>query len=71
MAVAFVNGDADRAANSHVGMDARELKKRRCEVREFKFPGAHVIAPREVTASVIAWFDDDWQRRGHRFADQR
>lgn len=55
MAVAIVNGDADKNANSCVQRDTRVLERERCEVKAFNFKGGHVIAPPAVVLEAMQW----------------
>lgn len=55
MAVAIVNGDADKNANSCVQRDTRVLERERCEVKTFSFKGGHVIAPPAVVLEAMQW----------------
>lgn len=55
MRVAIVNGDKDKNANHYVERDTALLKKKRCKVKEFPFPGGHVIAPPDVTEKALHW----------------
>ena len=64
MAVAIVNGDNDKAANSWIAKDEYKLKKHRCSVKHFSFPGGHVIAPASVIDEVILWLKEDWEQNG-------
>ena len=59
MAVAMVNGDDDKAANSWVDRDTEVLKKRRCKVRKFECPGGHVVAPPDVLLAAMKWIEDE------------
>ncbi len=58
LSVAIVNGDGDAAANSHAGSDKKALEMRKCEVKIFKFPGGHAIAPAPVVDEAIQWLDN-------------
>ena len=64
MAVAQVNGEKDAAANSWADRDADALKKRKCRVKKFSFPGAHALPPADVTDKSIAWLEEDWKKYG-------
>ena len=59
MRVAIVNGDKDEAANSYVERDQGILEKRRCEVKVFKFPGGHVVAPPDVILTAMQWIAEE------------
>jgi hypothetical protein len=63
MAVAQINGDKDKGANTWTKGDAEVLEKCDCAVQEFKFPGGHKIAPPEVIDKVIIWLEEQWQKR--------
>jgi len=62
MAVAIVNGENDKGANAWVERDKDKLRNRDCEVKVFKFPGGHQIAPAEVSSAAIAWIEEQWRR---------
>ena len=64
MAVALMNGEKDGAANSWAGSDTEVLKRRKCRVKPFSFPGGHGIAPAAVTDQAIAWLEEDWKKYG-------
>ncbi len=55
MAVAIVNGDGDKNANSSMVSDLPVLEKERCLVKSFTFPGGHVIAPPAVVLEAMQW----------------
>lgn len=55
MAVAFVNGDANKGANSWLGGDTIAMKQSGCLVRSFPFPGAIELPPPAATAEALAW----------------
>lgn len=55
MAVAMVNGDSDKGANGWIESDSKVLKKEKCEVESFHFPGGHSMAPPDVIDEAIAW----------------
>ncbi|MDA3798208.1 MAG: SHD1 domain-containing protein [Kiritimatiellae bacterium] len=57
-AVAMVNGDQDKAANSWMQDDGKAIKRRKWEVKVFQFPGGHIMAPPEVIDEAIAWIQD-------------
>jgi predicted peptidase len=57
MAIAMVNGDTDPGACSWEEADKTALKRRRCEVKIFHFPGGHAVAPSKVIDEAIAWLD--------------
>jgi predicted esterase len=57
MAVAFVNGDQDRGANSYVVRDTDILKKKRAKCRLFEFPGGHVIGPKPLLVEAMKWVE--------------
>lgn len=59
MAVAMVNGDGDKAANSWIERDTAILKKFRSKVRTFEFPGGHVVAPPEVLLEAMRWIQSE------------
>lgn len=64
MAVAIVNGDEDKGANSWAERDAKALKSRKCHVKHFSFAGGHAIAPPNVTDDCITWLQQDWEKHG-------
>jgi hypothetical protein len=64
MAVAIVNGDKDKAANSWIAKDTGRLEKSRCTVKHYSFPGGHEIAPAAVMDDVIAWLNKEWEKSG-------
>lgn len=55
MAVAMVNGDGDKAANSWVDKDTAILEDHKCKIKKFEFPGGHAIAPTEVLLDAMKW----------------
>jgi hypothetical protein len=55
MAVAIVNGDADKNANACMVSDLKVLEKERCKVKSFRFPGDHVIAPPATVLEAMRW----------------
>ena len=55
MAVAWVNGANDKAANGWVEADSAVLKKRGCKTKLFQFPGGHVVGPPEVLTEAMQW----------------
>jgi predicted peptidase len=55
MAVAWVNGDKDKAANSWVARDTDFLRKFSCKTKLFEFSGGHVIGPPEVLTEAMRW----------------
>jgi hypothetical protein len=59
MAVAWVNGDNDKAANSWVEGDSAVLKKRSCKTKLFQFPGGHVVGPPAVLTEAMQWVDEN------------
>jgi len=52
MAVAWVNGDQDRGANSYVTRDSALVKGKS---KLFPFPGGHVIGPADVLEQAMIW----------------
>ena len=56
LAVAWVNGDSDRGANSYVDRDTK-LVPGKC--RLFPFPGGHVIGPTEVLEEAMLWVKEN------------
>jgi len=64
MAIAMVNGDGDKAANSWTSKDENALNRRSCNVEEFSFEGGHAIAPANVIDDVITWLNKDWDKSG-------
>ena len=59
MAVAWVNGDADKGANSWVEQDSEVLKKRSCKTKLFAFPGGHVIGPPNILTEAMRWAEEN------------
>lgn len=57
MAVAFVNGDDDRGANSYVVRDTEILERKRAKCKLFEFPGGHVIGPKPVLVEAMKWVE--------------
>jgi hypothetical protein len=57
MAVAIVNGDADKNANANIPQDEKVFRSARCNVKTFSFPGGHTIAPPEVIAEALEWLN--------------
>jgi hypothetical protein len=55
MAVAFVNGDKDRGANSYVVRDTEILESDRAKCKSFEFPGEHVVGPKPVLVEAMKW----------------
>lgn len=55
MSVAIINGDNDKGANCWVEADKAAIKKHRCNLKQFTFPGGHVMAPPEVINEAIEW----------------
>ncbi len=66
MAVAMVNGDKDKNANSWAAGDKEALEDRRCEVRIFSFAGGHKMAPHETITEALVWMNEDWEKNGSR-----
>lgn len=62
MAVAFVNGDKDRGANSYVVRDTEILEKNRAKCRLFEFPGGHVIGPKPVLVEAMKWVEKETRK---------
>jgi predicted esterase len=62
MAVAFVNGDNDRGANSYVARDTDILEKKRAKCRLFEFPGGHVIGPKPVLIEAMKWVESETRK---------
>lgn len=58
MRVAIVNGDKDKNANHYIERDSGLLKKKRCKVKHFSFPGGHSIAPPDATEKALRWIAD-------------
>lgn len=52
LAVAWVNGDSDRGANSYIARDTALVPGKS---RLFAFPGGHVIGPAEVLEEAMIW----------------
>ncbi len=55
MAVAIVNGDNDKAANSWVASDTEVLKRHKCRVKLFHFPGGHEVGPPDTLLEAMKW----------------
>jgi len=64
MSVAMVNGDKDDGANAWVQSDTQALKRGKCNVKLFTFPGGHPMptAP-EITEQALQWLQEDWENR--------
>lgn len=64
MSIAMVNGDKDAAANAWVQGDTQALKRGKCNVELFTFPGGHPMptAP-EITDQALRWLQEDWEQR--------
>lgn len=62
MAVAIVNGDGNKGANSWLGGDTIAIKQSGCRVRAFSFPGAIELPPPATTAVALAWLADPTRR---------
>lgn len=59
MAVAIVNGDNDKNANTWAEKDADFLKKKfRATVKTFSFPGGHVMASEDVALQAARWIHE-------------
>lgn len=59
MAVAWVNGDNDKAANSWVEKDSAVLKRRGCKTKLFQFPGGHAVGPPETLTEAMRWVEEN------------
>ncbi|MCC5788112.1 MAG: hypothetical protein JJT75_00620 [Opitutales bacterium] len=59
LAVAFVNGDEDEAANHYVPRDTKILEKHNGTAKLFEFPGGHVVGPTWVLSEAMKWVDDN------------
>ena len=57
MTIAIVNGDKDNNANAYIDPDTTVLKKRRCKVKTFSFPGGHSVGPPETLLEAMQWVD--------------
>lgn len=55
MAVAWVNGDNDKNANSWMENDSAVLKKRGCKTKAFHFPGGHEVGPPATITEAMKW----------------
>jgi hypothetical protein len=55
MLVARLNGDKDAGALSSAKGESPILEKARATVKDFIFPGGHVIAPPNVTLEALRW----------------
>lgn len=55
MAVAWVNGDNDKNANSWIEKDSAVLKKKNCKTKIFHFPGGHEIGPTATLTEAMRW----------------
>lgn len=62
MAVAWVNGDQDKNANSWIDKDTAALEKRQCKTKVFTFPGGHIIGPPDVITDAMKWIDEKTSR---------
>lgn len=58
MTVAVINGDKDGGANGWVTHDAKVLKKRKCVIKEFPFPGGHEMPPDKHLVEVLKWMKE-------------
>ncbi|MGE9268086.1 MAG: hypothetical protein ACQKBY_08310 [Verrucomicrobiales bacterium] len=60
MAVAIINGDQDKNAIAFEERDGDYLsKRRRAEVKVFRFPGGHVLAPAEKALEAARWIHQE------------
>ncbi|MFD2257255.1 protein-disulfide reductase DsbD domain-containing protein [Luteolibacter algae] len=57
LSIAMVNGIDDQGASGWMPIDTRTLRKRGSTVKHFAFEGGHSVAPEEVTAQALSWFD--------------
>lgn len=58
MAVARVNGDKDTSANGWIEAEDGIFRKARANVKDFPFPGGHVVAPPEVILEAMRWLKE-------------
>ena len=59
MAVAWVNGDDDKGANSWAGTEEEVLERADAVVKNFRFAGGHVVAPPPVALEAMQWLKDN------------
>jgi len=58
MSIAMLNGNDDKGASCWEEQDKAALERRKCKVKIFKFPGGHVMAPKEVIDKAVAWMEE-------------
>jgi hypothetical protein len=58
MAVARVNGDNDKNANAWIDNEDPIFKRAKANVRNFTFPGGHVVAPPQVILEAMRWLKE-------------
>jgi len=55
MMIARVNGDNDKKANAWIETEDPIFKKAKAKVKDFPFPGGHVIGPPAVVLEAMQW----------------
>ena len=59
MAVAMINGDKDKNANSCIEKDEAFLKRKAsAKIKVYHFPGGHVLAPSDVALEAARWIHE-------------
>ncbi len=58
LAVAMINGDQDKNANSWVEPDSKVLKRKHWKTEYFSFPGGHTMPSPDVIDKAIEWIQD-------------
>ncbi len=58
LAIAMVNGESDKGATSWEDRDSDALKRRKADVKIFRFPGGHVVAPPDVALEAARWIHE-------------
>jgi len=58
MAVARVNGDKDANANAWIEAEDGIFKRAKANVKDFPFPGGHVVAPPQVILEAMRWLKE-------------
>ena len=58
------SGDNDPGANSWTVSDKEALERNEARVRDFPFPGKHVMPSAEVIAKIFVWLEEDWNESG-------
>jgi predicted esterase len=55
MVIARVNGDNDKNANAWKEKEDSVFKRAKAELKDFTFPGGHVVAPPDVVKEAMRW----------------